>query len=208
LRNQRNIQHLFAVVATCALLLSGATAANASAPSPDSTATAAESVFMSVLNSPDQATALKKLSAQDRILFDLWTTPVVSKITTTIVTPKSQPLAAIAATTCSSWTQRGQFNNQLGQKLGSFYTTGTACKSASTMTTATFTDGGGSTSALGWSYTGKTTGQGIINNVSYIYGAYKFKLNIAGVDVQQPTYCARARISPVVATGDFTCGLG
>lgn len=195
------------VSVTCLLVGAGAVSAQASEPN---TAAAAEAVFVEVLEAPDQAAELQSLSPQERELFDLWTTPVVSEITTTFTPDKATGKSSIAAAAaaCGSWRQNGSFSNQVGAKLGDFWTTGQGCRSGSSVTSVSYLDGGGRTSGIGWGYTGKTTAKGVVRNVGYVYGQYNFKLNIAGVDVQKPSYCARAIFTTAVSRGDLACGLG
>jgi hypothetical protein len=178
----------------------------------------AEAVFEKVYYAEDPAATLSTLSTGDRALFDAWTSVGKVEVSKSVspapitnaapsVSTDSVSLAAVAAAACSSYTYRGAFYNSLGGKLGDFWTTGQACRTGSTVSSVSFLDGGGKTSALGWRYDGRTTGKGISSNVGKVYGAYTFKLNIAGVDVQQPTYCARTVHTGGADFGDFVCGL-
>jgi len=192
---------------TCLLLGAGAVSAQASVPD---SAAAAEAVFAEVVSAQDQAAALESLSPQDRKLFDLWTTPVLDEISTTFTPDAAEDASplGVGVAACGSWRQAGSFSNKVGAKLGDFWTTGQGCRSGSTVTSASYLDGGGRTSGIGWSYTGKTTGKGVVRNVGFVYGQYSFKLNVGGVDVQHPSYCARAIFTSNVSRGDLACGLG
>lgn len=202
---------LWAAAIAGAIVLSGATTANASTVSGENSA---EAVFEAVYYSSDPVAAIAALSPQERALFDAWVTPVpvVTSTTweepapTTIDQSGSQEFSARAAS-CSNFTQRGTFQNQAGGKLGEFWTTGQGCRSGNSVTSVSYIDGGGLTTGLGWSYVGKTTNKGISGNVGKVYGAYTFKLNIAGVEVQRPTYCARTIHNLASTYGDGGCGL-
>lgn len=179
----------------------------ANAATGDETA-AAEAVFTNVYNAPDPEAALAGLSSTDRALFDKWVTPVF-KVESVTPAPKSAKASTTAArAACSQYTTRGSFSNQVGAKLGDFWTTGSACRSGNSVTSVSFVDGGGRTSALGWSYTGSSTGKGISNNTGYVYGQYKFKLQLGPVVAQEPSYCARTVHTLGADFGDSRCGLG
>ncbi|SIS19991.1 hypothetical protein [Microbacterium sp. RURRCA19A] len=194
-----------AAVAIVAGLTVGAVAP-ANAATGNETA-AAEAVFTTVYNAPNPEAALAKLSKTDRALFDKWVTPVF-KVESVTPTKSATTSATAARASCSQYTTRGSFSNQVGAKLGEFWTTGSACRSGSSVTSVSFVDGGGRTSALGWSYTGSSTGKGISRNTGYVYGQYKFKLQLGPVVAQEPSYCARTVHTLGADFGDTRCGLG
>lgn len=184
-----------------------ATETGATTPAGNPEAVAAEQVFNRVIGSDDPAAAVKALSPSDHVLFEKWTT-VSEPIETTVEEPAlASPVAARAAAVCGNFTKRGYFNNGVGAKLGEYWTTGQSCRTNGKLTSVKFTDGGGKTHGLGWSYKGKQTGSGIVGSTGYVYGKYTFELNIAGVQVQKPSYCARTVHTAAVSTGDLVCGL-
>lgn len=194
------------VATLVALLVVGGSTAAKFAPSESDAQTAsdAETVFVSVYTAQDPAAVLAALSAEERQLFDQWTTidRVISSADDFAAPPPEEGVVA-----CSSFTQRGSFVNQLGAKLGDFWTTGQGCRDGAAVTSVAYLDGGGTTSALGWSYVGRTSNKGIINGVGKVYGAYTFKLVIGGVEVQRPTYCARTIHTSATTYGDGVCGI-
>lgn len=204
MKSSRIAQLSATVSVACLMVGAGAISAEASE---SHTADAAEAVFTQVLEAPDQAAELDSLSPADRELFDLWTTPVVDEVATTFTPDVAAPWSSTAAT-CGSWRQGGVITNRVGAKLGHFWTTGRGCRSGGRVTSVSYLDGGGRTSGIGWSYTGRTTAQGVVHNIGYVSGRYSFRLNIAGVDVQKPSYCARAVFTTAVSRGDLACGLG
>ncbi|GAA0436115.1 hypothetical protein [Leifsonia naganoensis] len=115
---------------------------------------------------------------------------------------------ARAASGCYTYTARAGFYNSVGQTLGSMWTTGKICYNGANVTSATFVDGGGSTSFIGWSYVGRTSSAGgVSRGAGYVYGAYKFRFGlIAGY--QEPVYCARVVGTSVAGHGDTGCGVG
>lgn len=165
-----------------------------------------------IASASDPAAALADLAPTERAIFDKWATPAAPEVTTEIeplpVSRLPKLAGTTATTTCSSYTQRGAFYNQLGAQLGNFWTTGRACYEGTKISSTRFIDGGGRTSFLLWSYAGKSTGKGTESNVGYIYGKYNFRLTVGGVVAQSPSYCARAIISRVVSQGDYRCGIG
>lgn len=122
-------------------------------------------------------------------------------------TPKAGTSAAARAA-CSTYTTRGSFSNQLEAKLRDFWTTGSACRSGNSVRSVSFVDGGGRTSSLGWSHTGSSTGKGISSNTGYVYGQYKFMLQLGPAVAQEPSYCARTVHTIGADFGDTRCGLG
>ncbi|MBF4563352.1 hypothetical protein ITJ43_14565 [Microbacterium sp. VKM Ac-2870] len=154
--------------------------------------------------SADPDAAVEALSPADHDLFVYAVTPVSEEVTET-VTPAS---GTTARSSCSERTQLGQGKSAAGVALYDFWTTGRICWDGG-VSSATYLDGGGSSGALGWNYTGSTHAEGVISGWGYAVGRHNFQLNIAGVVVQSPTGCARVIGSSGAIFGDVgNCNLG
>lgn len=164
----------------------------------------AKAVYDSIATSPEPEAKLASLTPAEKSLFEVWITPTSTQIATT----ESKASVFSSQDDCRTYTTRGSFSNQVGGTLGEFWTTGRACADGSSIVTADYVDGGGHTSAFGWSYVGSDTGQGVFDGAGFVYGSYRFTLNLGGFDVQQPSYCARSVFTLAASHGDTACGIG
>ncbi|MWV30920.1 hypothetical protein [Rathayibacter iranicus] len=196
------IKQAFAIAA--AATMASVAVSPATTASEKTVATDAKIVYDSVVASPDPEVKLQSLTPQEKSLFEIWIKPTSTQMTTT----ESNASAMSALDNCRTYTTRGSFSNQVGAILGKFWTTGRACADNSSIVTADYVDGGGQTSAFGWSYVGSDTGHGVSDGAGFVYGSYHFKLNIGGIDIQQPSYCARSIFTLAASHGDSVCGIG
>jgi len=156
--------------------------------------------------SSNAAAEFQAMSAEQQKAVVEYLTP--TSVQTEVVNERVDPTTTRAAS-CYTYTSRAYFNNNIGQQIGSMWTTGRICSSGSTVTSATFVDGGGNTAMPFWSYKGITSkGGGVQRGGGYVYGAYKFELNAVGVPIQTPTYCSRVVGTAIAAHGDTGCGIG
>lgn len=131
-----------------------------------------------------------------------------SRVATTSDQAEQRANALARGASCYTYTARSAFYNSMNMALGNTRTTGQVCYSGSTVTSAKFVDGGGSTSFIGWSYVGRTSAAGgVSGGGGYAYGAYKFRLTLV-VGFQEPVYCSRAVGTAVAAHADTRCGIG
>lgn len=166
---------------------------------------AAIAVYEAVLEAADQDAAVDALSPQERELFIYAVTPVEEVL---VDIPTNDNIDALAAT-CGSMTQYGQGKSAVGLALYDFWTSGRICWNGP-VSSATYLGGGGSSGAIGWSYTGTSSNQGIVGGWGYAAGTHYFQLKVGGIVIQSPVGCARVVGSPGGALfGDVgTCGIG
>lgn len=195
-------KQLFAVAAAATLAI--VSVSPAAAANEVDLAADAKAVYGSVATSPEPEAKLASLTPAEKSLFEVWIRPTSIQIATT----ESKASVLSSQDDCRTYTTRGSFSNQVGGTLGEFWTTGQACADDSSIVTAHYVDGGGRTSAFGWSYVGSDTGQGVSDGAGFVYGSYRFKLNLGGIDVQQPSYCARSVFTLAASHGDTVCGIG
>ncbi|MWV74469.1 hypothetical protein [Rathayibacter rathayi] len=191
------------LVAAAAALLAVIMLSPAAIANEGTIAVEAKFVYDSVATSPEPQAKFGSLSPEEKSLFEIWITPTSSHITTT----QSSVSTISALDDCRTYTTRGSFSNQVGSTLGEFWTTGQACTDGSSIVTADYIDGGGRTDAFGWGYVGSDAGQGVSDGAGFVYGSHHFRLTIAGVDVQQPSYCARSVFTLAASHGDDRCGI-